>query len=138
MGTLYSGFAADLLAAIFNNTNKVGLGTAELTPVAVGQYADQPGSAAVWSHTTESGRPTVVNSKKFYFPDVTADYTATHFHVKASFGDKTNAIVISIPFTDQNGDAAPLAAVTGEQIKINKYVAGAGRGVKVQLWLPEV
>ena len=135
---VYSGFAADILAGIFSNSCKIGLGSGELVPVSGGGYADQSGSKASWTHSTESGRPTVINNAKFYFPDVTEAYTASHIHIKLSYGGKTNVILVSMPITDSNGDPDPLTAAVGEQIKVNKYVAGAGRGIKAQLWLPEV
>lgn len=135
---VYSGFAADILAGIFSNSCKIGLGSGELVPVSGGGYADQSGSKASWAHTTENGRPTVTNNAKFYFPDVTAAYTASYIHIKQSFGGKTDALLVSMPITDSSGDPNPLTAAVGEQIKVNKYAAGAGRGIKVQLWLPEV
>lgn len=134
MGQLYSNFVSDLMQQVFSGSGKLGLGTGETTPVSVTKYKDQAGSAAGWQHSFSGGVAEVTNSRKFYFPDATAAYTASHFLVKRSFGGKTDAILVSIPFTDASGDPSPLAVDIGEQIKINAYRANAGRGVRVRLW----
>lgn len=158
MGKLHSGFPMVVLRSIFSNSALLCLGNASGQEFAIDEdddettgtnYNSASGSAASWAFSTEDGRATAVNNGKVYWPEAAANYPAqvatllirgafTDYDVEqdpraAGYNERDARTPILYRFDTVN---TALTVIPATRVKLNKYIAGANRGLKVQLWLP--
>lgn len=132
MGQLKNNFCLLALQDIFKNTNQIGLGTGS-GEVSGGDYTRVSNRWAGWVIQNEAGtgRPTVYNANKVYFPinEQETSYTAADFMAFAARRGSVSYAVYSEPF-----ELGPLTISKDTRVKINAYDANRHRGVFIQLW----